>query len=160
MWTPFGSLLSCTQEYTSQCSCCTIFTVFYWFLLQVQESMVTFSHFLYSPVLLWHGFSGYIHFTHIIIPCILLHSENCTAAWIIPEQGLEMDVPANCACLPWISPGVCQPCPAADASTTGQDGHTGVPTAIYTTHTNHKGTVPPNPAQFPGAAVPFLPTPS
>lgn len=101
-----------------------------------------------------HSFHTY-HYSLYPVSLWKLHS-----AWIIPEQGLEMDVPANCECLPRISPGVCQPCPAADASTTGQDGHTGVPTAIYTIHTNHKGTVPPNPAQFPGAAVPFLPTPS
>lgn len=58
------SLLYPGVQYTNQCSCCIIFTVFHWLLLQVQEPTVTFSHFTNSPVLLWHGLSGYIHFTH------------------------------------------------------------------------------------------------
>lgn len=48
-----------------------------------------------------------------IIPYILLHFGNCTAAWIITEHGLEMDVPANCACLPRISARACQPVPSS-----------------------------------------------
>lgn len=148
-------------HYTSQCSCCTIFTLFHCFFYyrsrNPQSLLVT------SPALLC-CFGTVFQVTFIshttIIPCILLHFGNCTAAWVITEHGLEMDVFAICVCLPWISPGngPCQPVPSRRCL---QDRPGWAPwgaPAIYTIHTHHKGLIPLNPAQSPGTAVPFLPT--
>lgn len=133
----------------SQC-----FIVFYYRSRNPQSPLVT------SPTLLccFGTVFQVIFISHTtIIPHILLHFGNCSVAWIITEHGLDMDVLATCACLPWISPGVCQPVPSRRCPQGWPGWHPGVPTAIYTIHTNHKGWIPPNPAQFPGAAVPFLP---
>lgn len=75
--------------------CFTIFTVFHCFLLRVQESLLTFSHFLH----LSYCFGMFqMQFTFIpnakIIPHILLCFWNCTAVWIMS------DAPAKGACLP------------------------------------------------------------
>lgn len=104
------SLLYTGVQYTSQCRCCTILTVFHWLLLQVQEPTVTSSHFTYSPVLLWHGLWGYIHFTHYhysLYPASLwkLHScldhywawlgDGCPCKLCMPSMDFARSMPAH-----------------------------------------------------------------
>lgn len=95
----FGCGCNLDHFFPAPSGCFTIFTLSHCFLLKIQESLLTFSHFLH----LSYCFGMFLQFTFFpnakIIPRILLCFWNCTAAWIMS------DAPAKGACLPQISPG-------------------------------------------------------
>lgn len=132
----------------------SVFTVFYYRSRNPQSLLVT------SPTLLC-CFGTVFQVTFIshttIIPCILLHFGNCPAAWIITEDGLEMDVPPNCACLPWISPGACQPMPSSRCL---QDwpgwAHWGAHCYLYNSHQS-QGHTSSKPCPVPWGCCPISP---
>lgn len=92
-----------------------------------------------------------------ITPCIPLYSGNCTAAWIIPEHGLEMDVLTNCACLSGISPGACQPMPSSRCPHDWSGwAHWGAHCYLYNSHQSQRYSSS-KPCSVPWGCCPFPP---